>query len=83
MFDEIPTHRDRALAMRSVLAVMNDDGLAIQMVTLEIDDAKDLDRLFLALCDCFQAFIRDKTDDPLGYILKWIDYELGEAASTE
>lgn len=80
MFNEAPTHQDRARAMRSVLAMLRNDGHALKYIAMEInDDPRDVDRLLWAVTDMFAAFMRRHTTDPHRHAAAWIEHELRQA----
>ncbi|BBY60223.1 recombinase family protein [Mycolicibacterium sarraceniae] len=78
----IPTNKDRARAMRAVMAMLHNDGTTLRFVIDEARTPEEIDRLFLALIDMFAAFMRRKLKDPHGYAASWIAHELMQDTDT-
>lgn len=75
----VPTMRDRASAMRLILALLTVDVDAVLHVAGEAKSGDDVDRFILALADEFQALVRKCTTDPVGEVEKWVAHYLERA----
>lgn len=78
----VPSHCDRARAMRTVLAALSEDFDAVTAAAVEATTERSIDRLLLALCDCLGIFLTSHTPDPVTYAMGWLAVEL-ERADTE
>lgn len=75
----VPTFRDRATAMRLVLAMLNSDTDAISLIATEAKTGDDIDRLILAMADEFRTLAQKCMTDPIGEVEKWIAHNLHQA----
>lgn len=78
----VPSHVERARAMRTVLAALTSDFDAVTAAAAEASTARSIDRLLLALCDCAGIFLTSHTPDAVTYTSGWLALEL-ELADAE
>lgn len=72
----IPTHIDRARALRVVLSFLKEDPPAVLLAVSEIKTTRDGDAFVLAMADMFSMFVRRKVEDPVRFAEGWIAFEL-------
>jgi hypothetical protein len=79
----VPSHAERATAMRAVLAALTENYDAVTAAAAEATGTeRAIDRLLLALCDCLGIFLTSATPDPVTYVIGWLAVEL-ELADAE
>ena len=78
----VPSHVERARAMRAVLAALTSDYAAVTAAASEATTERSVDRLLLALCDCLGIFLMTHTPDAVTYCIGWLAVEL-ELADVE
>jgi hypothetical protein len=75
-----PNNRDRARALRPVLAMLSDDFDLVRHIIAEPQTAGDVTHLILALTDEFAMSLKRSTDsDPSRFMEDRIRHFLGEA----
>ena len=68
----VPSHVERARAMRTVLAALTEDFDAVNAAASEATTERSVDRLLLALCDCLGIFLTSHTPDAVTYTIGWL-----------
>jgi hypothetical protein len=74
----VPRRRDRARALRVVLAMLNHDLDGVVHVAAEARDAADVDRFFVAAVGVFVTALAQLHRDPISYVEQWVQYELDQ-----